>query len=42
MNQFENMSIGQLEKLNEEYIAQNNHPTAQDLLKRYENERANN
>ncbi len=39
---FENISLGQLEKLNEEYIAQNDHPTAGELLKRYENERGNN
>ncbi|KKN28601.1 hypothetical protein LCGC14_0852460 [marine sediment metagenome] len=39
---FENMSIGQLQKLNEECIAQNEHPTAEELLKRYENERRNN
>ena len=39
---FENMSIGQLEKLNEEYIAQNDYPTVEELLKRYENERGNN
>ncbi len=39
---FENMSVGQLEKLNEEYIAQNDHPTAEELLKNYEDERTNN
>ncbi|KKL84538.1 hypothetical protein LCGC14_1963720 [marine sediment metagenome] len=36
------MSIEQLQKLNEEYIAQNDHPTAEELLKRYENEKGNN
>ncbi len=41
MIQFENMSIGQLQKLNEEYIAQNNHPTVEELLKRCEDERNN-
>ena len=41
MNQFENMSIGQLEKLNKEYIAQNDHPTAEELLKRWGNARNN-
>ena len=35
---FENMFIGQLQKLNEEYIFQNDYPTAEELLKRYENE----
>ena len=39
---FEDMSIGQLQKLNEEYIAQNDHPTAEELLKRGEDERRNN
>ena len=39
---FENMSIGQLQKLNEEYISQNDYPTTEELLKRYENERRNN
>ena len=38
---FENMSIGQLHKLNEEYIAQNDHPIVEELLKRYQNERRN-
>ncbi len=39
---FEYMSIEQLQKLNEEYIAQNDHPTAEELLKRYENGKGNN
>ena len=39
---FENMSVGQLQKLNEEYIDQNDHPTAKELLERYENARENN
>ena len=38
---FEDMSIGQLQKLNEEYIVQNDHPTVEELLKGYESERRN-
>ncbi len=41
MNQFDDMTIEQLQKLNDQYIAQNDHPTAEELLKRWGNARNN-
>ena len=39
---FENLTIGQISKLTEEYIMQNEHPTMEQQLKRWESERGNN
>ncbi len=39
MNQFNDMTIQELQKRNEEYIALNDHPTAQELLEAHEREK---
>lgn len=39
---FENLTIEQVSKLTEEYIMQNEHPTMEEQLKRFGDERRNN
>ncbi|KKN50419.1 hypothetical protein LCGC14_0632490 [marine sediment metagenome] len=41
MNQFENLTIGKIAKLTEEYIMENEHPTMEEQLKRFGDEKRN-
>ncbi len=42
MEQFQNLTIGEILKLTDQYIIQNEHPTMEEQLKRYNDEGRNN